>query len=80
MINEPHEESSAKRFLVQAVVDLEVLAEDQHAATTAASTAIRSTIIHGARRLDHSIRSVEEYRRTALPSDDPPVNVAEDRS
>lgn len=70
MTNEPLDgASSVKRFLVQVVVDLEVAADDERAATTAASTAIRSTNINGARRLDHSIRTVEEYGRTRLPSD-----------
>ncbi|MFV8141913.1 hypothetical protein ACNQR7_30485 [Mycolicibacterium senegalense] len=65
----PAAPSSVKRFLVQVIVDLEVAADDEHAATTAASAAIRSTTINGARRLDHSIRGVEEYRRASLPSD-----------
>ena len=61
--------SSVKRFLVQVVVDLEVAAGDERAAATAASTAIRLTNLNGARRVDHSIRTVEEYRCVRLPSD-----------
>lgn len=68
MTNEPDLEP-VKRFLVQVTVDLEVDAADKQAATTAASAAIRSTTINGARRLDHSIRSVEEYWRARLPDD-----------
>lgn len=69
MTNEPLDLEPVKRFLVQVTVDLEVDAADKQAATTAASAAIRSTIINGARRLDHSIRSVEEYGRARLPDD-----------
>lgn len=66
MTNEP---LGVKRFLVQAVVDLELAADDEQAARAAASAAIRSTPINGARRLDHSIRTVEEYWRARLPGD-----------
>ena len=70
MTNDPHGvQSSMKRFLIQVVVDLEVAADDEHAATMAASSAIRSATIDGARRLDHSIRTVEQYRRFSLPGD-----------
>lgn len=70
MTNEPLDvPTPSKRFLVQVIVDLEVLADNEHAATTAASTAIRTTTINGARRLDHSIRTVEEYWRPSLPAD-----------